>query len=299
MMAKEIDADAIYVSKPRLPSYGLGILAKQLPEPPAGARRRRPRARVLRRGRRPRPARHCSGSRGDDDLTLPFGRSWTRACEPLIDAADAVTVSNVALAERFGGMIVPHARDERRLRPGAVRPERDATTPRRDGIRTAAALRRHAACAQGHRRGAPSPRAPGRRAVPRPAVRHARVRRPARPDRRARAVGPRPPVPALRRPAAPRRRGRPRVRAAGSPPPGLAVPASGQDHRRARDGRAVPRDAGTTAATAHRHRGGRGSRRQHTAARAHRDDLRPLRRRARPSPSGPRSCSRTRTATKR
>ena len=30
MMAKEIDADAIYVSKPRLPSYGLGILAKQL-----------------------------------------------------------------------------------------------------------------------------------------------------------------------------------------------------------------------------------------------------------------------------
>ena len=27
-VAREIDADAIYVSKPRLPSYGVGILAK-------------------------------------------------------------------------------------------------------------------------------------------------------------------------------------------------------------------------------------------------------------------------------
>ena len=117
-MARTIDADGIYVSKPRLPSYALGILAKQA---------------------RNRPLvldvddhelaffgeddglhlRDVLALRGDPDLALPFGRTWTRACEPLVDAADQVTVSNPALQERFGGVVVPHARDERLFDPGA------------------------------------------------------------------------------------------------------------------------------------------------------------------------------------
>jgi hypothetical protein len=46
---------------------------------------------------------------------------------PLIDAADEVTVSNVALQERFGGVIVPHA--DERVRSSVVRPfpKRDAS----------------------------------------------------------------------------------------------------------------------------------------------------------------------------
>jgi glycosyltransferase involved in cell wall biosynthesis len=115
-IAGEIDADAIWVSKPRLPSLGLGILAKRARNRPlvldvddhelsffdedAGL-----------------DLRNLRGLRGDDDLTLPFGRAWTRACEPFIDAADALTVSNVALQDRFGGVIVPHARDERVFDP--------------------------------------------------------------------------------------------------------------------------------------------------------------------------------------
>ncbi|MGH8977233.1 MAG: glycosyltransferase, partial [Acidimicrobiia bacterium] len=115
-MAKEIDADAIYVSKPRLPSYGLGILAKQARNRPL----------VLDVDDHELAffdehdgidARTLLRSRGDNDVKLPFGRAWTRACEPLVGAADALTVSNVALAERFGGTIVPHARDERVFDP--------------------------------------------------------------------------------------------------------------------------------------------------------------------------------------
>ena len=115
-VARTIDADAIYVSKPRLPSYGLGILAKEA---------------------RNRPLlldiddhelaffgeddglhlRDVLARRGDPDLSLPFGRAWTRACEPVVDAADDLTVSNLSLQERFGGVVIPHARDERLFDP--------------------------------------------------------------------------------------------------------------------------------------------------------------------------------------
>jgi hypothetical protein len=115
-VALKIDSDAIYVSKPRLPSYGLGILAKEA---------------------RNRPLlldiddhelaffdeddglhlRDVLALRGDPDLSLPFGRAWTRACEPVVDAADDLTVSNLSLQERFGGAVIPHARDERLFDP--------------------------------------------------------------------------------------------------------------------------------------------------------------------------------------
>jgi hypothetical protein len=115
-VARTIDVDAMYVSKPRLPSYGLGILTKEV---------------------RNRPLlldiddhelaffdeedglhlRDVLALRGDPDLSLPFGRAWTRACEPVVDAADGLTVSNLSLQERFGGAVIPHARDERLFDP--------------------------------------------------------------------------------------------------------------------------------------------------------------------------------------
>ena len=114
-----IDADAIWVSKPRLPSLLLGALAKEHRNRPlvldvddhelaffdidegldidALARRR-----------------------NDPALALPFERDWTRACDPLIGGADQLTVSNVALQRRYGGVVVPHARDERVFDPAVV-----------------------------------------------------------------------------------------------------------------------------------------------------------------------------------
>ncbi|MEO6629394.1 MAG: glycosyltransferase, partial [Aquihabitans sp.] len=115
-VASQIDADAIWVSKPRLPSYLLGALAKEHRNRPLvldvddhelaffgedeGIDMDSLRAR-----------------RGDPKLDLPFERLWTQACDPLIASADQVTVSNVALQQRYGGLIVPHARDENLFDP--------------------------------------------------------------------------------------------------------------------------------------------------------------------------------------
>jgi hypothetical protein len=47
----------------------------------------------------------------------PYSEIWTRFCENLIPLADALTVSNVALQQRYGGLIVRHARDEKVFDP--------------------------------------------------------------------------------------------------------------------------------------------------------------------------------------
>jgi glycosyltransferase involved in cell wall biosynthesis len=129
-IAQEIDADAVYVSKPRFPSLGLGILAKEA--------RNRPLVLDVdddelaffgeADGLDPfdllaRPA--------DPNLDLPFERLWTRASSHLIGDADALTVSNGVLQRRHGGVVVPHARDERVFDPALY--DRDETR-RRLGI---------------------------------------------------------------------------------------------------------------------------------------------------------------------
>lgn len=123
-VASMIEADAVWVSKPRLPSFLLGALAKQdhgLPlvldvddrelsffaeDTGLGT------AQLLSR-------------RGQPGLVEPFERDWTRACDPAIGAADHVTVSNPALAELYGGTLVPHSRDEHLFDP--ARYDRDET----------------------------------------------------------------------------------------------------------------------------------------------------------------------------
>ena len=122
-VAERIDADAIWVSKPRFPSLALGVLAKRSRNRPLivdvddhelaffGEEHGLELADLF--------------DLGADELSHPFERAWTRACDPLIGEADAVTVSNVALQERYGGTIVPHARDERRFDP--ERYDREAT----------------------------------------------------------------------------------------------------------------------------------------------------------------------------
>ena len=43
---------------------------------------------------------------------MPYGNVWTQLCEELVKLAGGITVSNIALQKRFGGVIVRHARDE-------------------------------------------------------------------------------------------------------------------------------------------------------------------------------------------
>ena len=54
----------------------------------------------------------------------PYGELATRFTQTLIPAADAVTVSNVALQQRFGGHMVRHARDAVEFRSSPARRDR-------------------------------------------------------------------------------------------------------------------------------------------------------------------------------
>jgi glycosyltransferase involved in cell wall biosynthesis len=121
-VAERIDGDVIYVSKPRLPSLGMGALAKARTGSPlildldedemtffADRAIRTDDLRVHAR---------------DPEFRNPFGDIWTRYCGSLVHAADRVTVSNHVLQDRYGGTIIPHARDERVFDPS--RYDRDA-----------------------------------------------------------------------------------------------------------------------------------------------------------------------------
>jgi len=114
--ARRIDADVIYVSKARFPSLGVGVLAKELWnrslvvdvddfEP------------AFFENPDPVDTGDLVAHREDPDLSLPFGRLWTLACDSVVSYADQVTVSNPELEQRYGGTIVPHARDERVFDP--------------------------------------------------------------------------------------------------------------------------------------------------------------------------------------
>ncbi|WP_428678125.1 glycosyltransferase [Reyranella sp.] len=56
-------------------------------------------------------------SRGNGDLARLYGETWTRLAESLVPTFDGVITSNVALQERFGGIVVRHARDEATFGP--------------------------------------------------------------------------------------------------------------------------------------------------------------------------------------
>ena len=115
-MAGDLTADVVYVVKPRLPGLGVGLLAK------AGAGR--PLVvdcddlELSFVGGRHGLSLSELGELGDDpDFLRPQGRIWTSFSEWGVHLADAVTVCNVPLAARYGGTVVPHARDERVFDP--------------------------------------------------------------------------------------------------------------------------------------------------------------------------------------
>jgi glycosyltransferase involved in cell wall biosynthesis len=51
------------------------------------------------------------------EIDNPTSEIWTRYCDTLAHEADAITVSNETLRNRFGGIVLRHARDERKFIP--------------------------------------------------------------------------------------------------------------------------------------------------------------------------------------
>ena len=115
-IARQIEGDVIYVSKPRLPGLELAILAK--------LHRNRP---VIVdvddyepgffKNRGPLSLKQVKRKRHRPDFFCPHDESWTRYGESLIPMFEQVTVSNEELRKKFGGMVLPHIRDEHDFDP--------------------------------------------------------------------------------------------------------------------------------------------------------------------------------------
>ncbi len=110
-MAEHVEGDVLYVSKPRLPSLELAILAK--------LERNRPiildiddHELSFFGTREPLSLEELRAERGILDVDVPFGEAWTRHCETLIPLVDQITVSNETLKGRYGGIVLRHVRDE-------------------------------------------------------------------------------------------------------------------------------------------------------------------------------------------
>jgi len=115
-LAEHIDADIIYVCKPRMPSLIIGILAKLHINRPV----------ILDiddyelsffKNRTPAFLDAKEALPEQKDAKCLYGEFWTRYAESLVDKFDAITVSNIELKKKFGGTIIPHLRDENEFNP--------------------------------------------------------------------------------------------------------------------------------------------------------------------------------------
>ena len=107
-IAATIQSEVIIACKPRLPSLLLGFLAKK--------HRNRPlildiddyELSFFKNLQKPSSLK---------DIVRPYSRPWTEFAESLISYVDEVFVSNAALQNKFGGTLIPHARDEEKFNP--------------------------------------------------------------------------------------------------------------------------------------------------------------------------------------
>jgi glycosyltransferase involved in cell wall biosynthesis len=115
-ISNQIDGDVIYVFKPRLPSFELGILAKML----------HPRPLILDiddyelsffEESNPCDLNEIKMLTQDKDFLVPYGNLWTRYSDSLVPCVDTATVSNSELQKKYGGNILPHVKNEQTFNP--------------------------------------------------------------------------------------------------------------------------------------------------------------------------------------
>ena len=115
-VVSEIDGDILYVSKARLPSIALGILAKEA--------RNRPLLLDVDdyelgffKNRCPLTLDEVNKLGGNASLEAPYQETWTRYAAGLIPLFDRLTVATPELKAEYGGTVIPHGRDERAFKP--------------------------------------------------------------------------------------------------------------------------------------------------------------------------------------
>lgn len=130
-IANQLDSDAIIVSKPMLPSLLLGVALKSLRNKPLilDIDDFEPGAFIGTAGDPANASLAPSldwiiGADRQEDFAKPYGEQWTRYCDSVARYADAVTVANSALRDRYGGTLIPQVRDEASYDPALY--DRDA-----------------------------------------------------------------------------------------------------------------------------------------------------------------------------
>lgn len=112
LLLKKIDGDVVLASKPAVQSYGIGLLTKLQDDIPL----------VLdiddwESGFKLNRGQLFAHIWGIPTLIQTDSFYYYRVLEALSDLADAQTVSNQFLQEKFGGEIIPHARDTSMFNP--------------------------------------------------------------------------------------------------------------------------------------------------------------------------------------
>jgi len=115
-MINKIDSDIIYAVKPRFTSFGLGLFKKWLQKKPLildiddwelGFYLRKP---------------FLSRAIQMIHVTNPNGYFWTWLLHKFISQADAITTVSTFLQKKYGGIIIPHAKDTDLLNPDKYNP---------------------------------------------------------------------------------------------------------------------------------------------------------------------------------
>ncbi len=114
-VSSRIPADVVVSCKPRLPSVQLGLMIKSFKNRPLFIDVDDYELSFF--NHKTRLTLKEIEKNTYEDLHVPFDETWTRFSESLLTYADGLFVSNHALEKKFGGMIVPHARDEFRFDP--------------------------------------------------------------------------------------------------------------------------------------------------------------------------------------
>jgi glycosyltransferase involved in cell wall biosynthesis len=111
-----IEADIIVACKSRLPSIQLGLMMKQFKNRPLFIDVDDDELSFFQQKMR-LSLNDITDLNQFKDISIPFEETWTRFAESLLPYADGIMVSNHALGKKFGGMVIPHARDASRFDP--------------------------------------------------------------------------------------------------------------------------------------------------------------------------------------
>ena len=114
-VSEHLAADAIIACKPRLSSLLLGHLLKSKLNRPLFVDIDDYELAFTKEGT-PLGLKDVADAH-EKERRVPHSDTWTRFCDNYLDGTDGFFVSNEALQRRYGGILVPHARDERLFDP--------------------------------------------------------------------------------------------------------------------------------------------------------------------------------------